>query len=102
MTELSEGPDQLLQSAIGNLLSVSNQFPELKFTLDPLLRELEDLQRPQRTALRSRPDDSRVNYSRIPVALSVREPSRSAQKKAVRREVPEDYRKVEQLPFGTR
>ena len=45
LTELSEGPDQLLQSAIGNLLSVSNQFPELKFTLDPLLRELEDLQR---------------------------------------------------------
>ena len=100
LTELSEGPDQLLQSAIGNLISVSNHYAELKFPVDPLLRKLEDLQRSQRTALRPRQHDSLVHYSRIPPALSVREPSRSARKKAVQREVPEEYRKVEQLPSG--
>ncbi|CAB5041823.1 unannotated protein [freshwater metagenome] len=109
LTELSEGPDQLLESAIGNLLSVSNHFPELKFTLDPLLRGLEDLQRFEPPAanefmdgLAYEADYEDYDDAAAPLRSVRPEPAlmRHERTVAVPREVPEDYRKVEQLPSG--
>ncbi|MSV49204.1 MAG: hypothetical protein F2914_09280, partial [Actinobacteria bacterium] len=109
LTELSEGPDQLLQSAIGNLLSVSNQFPELKFPLEPLLRELEDLQRFEAPAavefmngLVSANDYEDDDQAAAPLRSVRPEPAlmRHERTVAIPPQVPEDYRKVEQLPSG--
>jgi hypothetical protein len=109
LTELSEGPDQILQSAIGNLLSVSNHFPELKFTLDPLLRELEDLQRFERPAanefmdgLAYEADYEDYDEAAAPLRSVRPEPAlmRHERTVAIPPQVPEDYRKVEQLPSG--
>ena len=109
LTELSEGPDQLLQSAIGNLLSVSNQFPELKFTLDPLLRELEDLQRFEPPAavefmdvLAYEADYEDDDQAAAPLRSVRPEPALMRHERIVKipPEVPEEYRKVEQLPSG--
>ena len=114
LSELNEGPDQILQSAIGNLLSVSNHFRELKFPLDPLLRELEDLQRSEPPAAVL---DMSVAYSLFdasandyedydeatPPLRSVRpEPAlmRHERTVAIPPQVPEDYLKHEQLPSG--
>ena len=109
LTELSEGPDQLLQSALGNLLSVSNQFPELKFTLDPLLRELEDLQRFEPPAavefmdvLAYEADYEDDDQAAAPLRSVRPEPAlmRHERTVAIPPQVPEDYRKDEQLPSG--
>jgi hypothetical protein len=109
LTELSEGPDQLLQSAIGNLLSVSNHFPELKFPLEPLLRELEDLQRFEPRAavdfmdgLAYEADYEDYDDAAAPLRSVRPEPALMRHEKVVKipPQVPEEYRKVEQLPSG--
>ena len=114
LSELSEGEDQVLQSAIGNLVNVSNHYPELRFTLDALIRELEDLQRPQRTAAVAdmsvaysfidASEDDDEQYLLAPPRLRSAMPTPALMRHApivkIPPEVPEDYRKVEQLPSG--
>ena len=114
LSELSEGEDQVLQSAIGNLISVSNRYPELKFTLDPLIREVENLQRSEPPAavldmsvaysLVDASEDDDEQYLRAPPRLRSAMPPPALMRHApivkIPPEVPEGYRKVEQLPSG--
>jgi hypothetical protein len=115
LSELSEGPDQILESAIGNLLSVSNHYSELKFPLDPLLRELEDLQRFEPRAAvdfmtshayeadeADEADEEEYDEAASLSRLAMPTPALVRHEKTVKipPQVPEDYRKVEQLPSG--